>query len=321
MALRAIGAKGDAPRATSGRDYSVESYVKSIVDRVPSEGSPQKGQSWFVDSVNGTTTADGKTRATALSTIAAAVALASAGDTIYLSGSFNEAVTCSLAGLRFVGIGTGPKQAIWTAPTVAGSWCLKISAEFVEVRNIYFKPVIYTTSGVPSAIYLTGANWAQIKDCRFQGQTGSYKAIYAPAADCDNVHIKNCEFFYLNTATHGAAIWGVNAGGVQFSGWVIEGCKFHSCLTAIKASMRCGTIKNCEFVEYGVNPAGAVAQLMSLGIDLSGTDGTNSGCNVVTGCNLGGTYNATLYKVGATGDQWAGNFNVLTGGVTAANPS
>jgi hypothetical protein len=136
--------------------------------------------------------------------------------------------------------------------------------------------------------------------------------------DSDNVKIKNCDFFYMNTATNGIAIKGVEAGGLNYSGWMIEGCKFHSCLQGIDVSMRAGTIKNCEFVEYGVNPAGAVAQLMSLGIDLSGT---NSGANVVTQNSLGGTYNATLYKVGASGDQWAGNYNVITGGLTAANPS
>jgi hypothetical protein len=55
-----------------------------------------------------------------------------------------------------------------------------------------------------------------------------------------------------------------------------------------------------------------------MGIDLSGT---SSGCNMVTENQLGGAYSATLYVVGASGVQWAGNFNVLTGGVTAANPS
>lgn len=280
------------------------------------------GNVWYVDSVNGSDTDnDGSSLEQAFATIATAVAAAAAGDTIFLKGSFNEAVTCALEGLQIIGIGNGPKQAQWTAPTVADSHCLKITANYVEVCNIYFRPVVYTSSGVPSGIHLSGANWANIHHCRFQGRTGSYKAIYAPAADCDNVHIENCEFFYMNTATHGAAIWGVNAGGVQFSGWVIRNCNFQSCLTAIKLSCRCATIVGNTIAEYGINPAGALAQLLALGIDLAGTDATNSGGNCVWGNQLGGTYNATLYKVGTTGDQWAGNYNVLTGGVTAANPS
>lgn len=280
------------------------------------------GNVWYVDSVNGSDTDnDGTSLDQAFATIAVAVAAAAAGDTILLKGSFNEAVTCALEGLRFIGIGTGPKQAQWTAPTVAGSHCLKITANYVEVSNIYFRPVVYTTSGVPSGIHLSGANWAMIHDCRFQGRTGSYKAIYAPAADCDNVHIENCEFYYMNTATHGAGIWGVNAGGVQFSGWVIRNCHFHSCVTAIKLSCRMATITGCTIAEYGVNAAGAVAAVLALGIDLSGTDATNSGANAVWNNQLGGTYNATLYKVGASGDQWAGNYNVISGGLTAANPT
>jgi hypothetical protein len=251
-------------------------------------------------------------------TIAEAVAAASENTTIYIRGSFNEAVTCSLAGVRFIGVGTGPKQAIWTAPTVAGSFCLSPAANYIEVANIYFKPVIYTTSGTPSALRLSGANWLNVHDCRFQGQIGSHAAIYSPVCDSDNVRIENCQFYYMNTATYGIAILGVEAGGLSYSGWVVKNCFFHSCLKCIDANMRCGTIVGCVFNEYGINPAGAIAQLMTLGIDLSGT---SSGCNAVYDNQLGGTYGASLYVVGASGDQWAGNFNVLTGGVTAINPA
>jgi hypothetical protein len=276
------------------------------------------GTIYCVDSANGVDTNPGTSWGAPLLTIAAAVALAAAGDTILLKGSFNEAVTCSLAGVRFIGVGTGPKQAIWTAPTVAASFCLSPAANYIYVENIYFKPVIYTTSGVPSAIRLSGSNWLTIKGCRFQGQTNSYTAIYSPVCDSDNVHILDCGFYYLNTATNGCAILGVEAGGLSYSGWVVKDCIFHSCLKCIDVNMRAGTITGCTFNEYGINPAGAITQLMSLGIDLSGT---SSGCNAVWGNSLGGTYNATLYKVGASGDQWAGNFNVITGGLTAANPA
>lgn len=276
---------------------------------------------WYVNSVTGNDSYSGKSAVSPKLTIAAAVALASAGDTIFIRGSFDEAVTCSLAGVQFIGVGTGPQQSQWTAPTVAGSHCLKITGEQCLVENIKFRPVTYTTSGVPAGIHLSGANYTTIRKCRFQGKTGSYKAIYCSAADTDNVTIEDCEFIYLNTATHGAAIWGVNAGGVSFSGWKILRNTFHSCVTAIKLSCRAATIVGNTIAEYGINPAGAVAQLLALGIDLAGTDSTNSGANAVWGNQLGGTYNATLYKVGASGDQWGGNFNVITGGLTAANPA
>ena len=58
--------------------------------------------------------------------------------------------------------------------------------------------------------------------CRFQGQTGSYNAIYAPTATSDNVHIVGNEFYDLNTAGNGCGILGVEAGGLSFSGWQIR---------------------------------------------------------------------------------------------------
>lgn len=294
---------------------NLNSYFGQRLGPIPSQ---RKGTTRYVDSTTGNDDNDGLSWASAKLTIASAVSDAAAGDTIMLLGSFNEAVTCSTASVRFVGAGPTPKDCQWTAPTVAASFCLKPSANYITVENIYFKPVIYTTSGVPSALRLSGSNWLLVKGCRFQGQTGSYTAIYSPVCDSDNVHIVDCEFFYMNTATNGIAILGAEAGGLSYSGWTIERCKFHSNLKHIDMNFRAGTIIDSVFLEYGVNPAGSIAQLTTMGIDLSGTGG---GANVVTRNTLGGTYSATLYVVGASGDVWAGNFNVLTGGVTAANPA
>lgn len=274
------------------------------------------GDTWFVDSVNGDDANDGNSWATAFKTITAAVAAAAADDTIFLKGSFTEAVTVSVAGLQLIGVGTGTKQAQWGA--AADAVCLTIAAAYVEVRGIYFKPPAYAANRSAAAICLSGANHARIIGNRFQGQIGSQIAIHSPVCDSDNVWILGNEFCYLNTATYGTAILGVEAGGLNYSGWRICDNLFQSCLKAIDVSCRVAEIVGNTIGEYGVNPAGAIAQLLSLGIDLSGT---NSGGNMVHGNQLGGAYSATLYKVGAAGDQWAGNWNVLTGGVTAANPA
>lgn len=291
------------------------------VDNVPSFKAAlaevqQQGNVWYVDSVNGSDDDnDGTTLDQAFATIAAAVAVAAAHDTIYVRGSFDEEVTVSLAGLRIIGLGNTPKCAQWTG--AADETCLTISAEHVLVANIYFRPPAYS-SGTPAAIKLSGANHARIVGCQFQGRTASHKAIYSAVASSDNVHIIGCEFRYMNTATHGVAILGVEAGGLSYSGWRIKDCLFHSCVTAINICGRVCEITGNTILEYGINAAGAVAAVLALGIDLSGT---SSGGNAVWGNQLGGTYDATLYKVGASGDQWAGNFNVLSGGVTAANPA
>ncbi len=273
------------------------------------------GNIYYVNSATGSDSNSGRSWVKPFLTIAYAVAQAAAGDTIAILGSFTEAVTVAKAGLRIVGCGTGPNQAIWTAATDA--ICLTIGAANVLVQNIKFQPPA-RTAGTPAAIKLSAASYATIRGCRFQGKATAYYAIYSPVCDSDNVTVEDCEFIYMNTAAVGTAILGVEAGGLSYSAWKIRRNVFNSCVKAIDINGRICEITDNLFLEYGISAAGAVAAVMALGIDLSGT---SSGANVVTRNQLGGTYDSTLYKVGASGDQWAGNFNVLAGGVTAANPT
>ncbi len=305
-------------RKQGGNELVIASGGKLTVEAGGIVAGIASGTLYFCDSVNGLDTNAGTAFASAFKTIAAALAVAVAGDTIYLKGSFSETATVSVAGLSLIGLGTGPKQAQWTSAVDTAT--LTIAAAYVRVENIYFKPPAYSASTTygPCAILLSGANWAQIVGNRFQGQTASYEAIYSPVCNSDNVHIVGNEFFYMNTGTYGAAILGVEAGGLSYSGWVIRDNIFQSCVTAININGRACTITGNTIAEYGINAAGAIAAVLALGIDLSGT---SSGANCVWNNQLGGTYNATLYKVGASGDQWAGNRNVISGGTTAANPS
>lgn len=257
----------------------------------------------YVDSVNGADGNDGHKPTRALATITRAVALAEAGDTILMKGSFSEAVTVSKAGLRLIGVGTMPKECQWTSGEDTVS--LTIGANYVEVSNIYFKPPAYS-AGTPAAIQIGGANHAFIHDCRFQGQTASHNAIYSPVCNSDNVRIWDCEFQYMNTATSGAAILGVEAGGLSYSAWDIRRCTFASCVTAVNICGRVCRVEGNTFMEYGVNAAGSVAAVCTKALDLSGT---SSGGNVVFGNVFAGDYDAdTLYTAGASGDCWVGNW-------------
>lgn len=257
----------------------------------------------FVDATNGNDGNDGNSPRRPLATITRAVAVAEAGDTIFLMGSFSEAVTCSKAGIRFVGLGTMPKQAQWTSG--ADTTTLTISANYVEVANIYFKPPAYS-SGTPAAIKLSEANHAFIHDCRFQGQTASHNAIYSPVCNSDNVRIWDNEFQYMNTATNGAAILGVEAGGLSYSAWDIRRNSFFSCVTAININGRVCRVEGNVFMEYGINADGSVAAVCTKALDLSGT---SSGGNCVFGNVFAGDYNAdVLYTAGASGDVWVGNW-------------
>lgn len=237
-------------------------------------------------------------------TIAAAVAAASAGDAIAILGSFDESVTCSLAGITFFNPTNIPKRAIWDYTTVDGT-CLNMSANYITVDGIYFKPPAYSAV-IPAAIKLSGANHGVIQNCRFQGKTASHNAIYSAVADSDNVKILNNQFHYMNTATSGAAILGLEAGGLSYSAWEIINNFFHSCVTAVNINGRVCEVRDNTFMEYGISAAGAVAAVCTLALDLSGT---SSGGNNVTGNTMMGDYaQAGLYKPGASGDCWLGNF-------------
>lgn len=293
---------------------------QDILPAIEAIGS--KGTMRYVDGTDGSDAKDGLSWATAYKTLTVAVAAAAAGDTILVRGSITESVTVALAGLSIVGVGTTPRDACYWNPVAGNDKVnLTINAQHVRVENLYFRPGPKSATYSACIVLGTGASHARIVNNRFQGSTGAYYAIYSPAVGADNVHVIGNEFMYFNTATHGSAIRGVNAGGVNYSGWRICDNAFLHCVTAIFLSCRGALITGNTIAEYGVNPAGSVAQLLALGIDLSGTDTTSSGANCVWGNQLGGTYNATLYKVGASGDQWGGNWNVLTGGVTAANPT
>jgi hypothetical protein len=267
-------------------------------------------KAYFVDSVNGAADHSGLKAVQPMATVAAAVAACAAGDTIFIKGSFSEAVTCAKAGVRFIGIGTGPNEASWTMVSGTNSttdgWCLKINANGVLVENIKFRPPAYKSAGVPTGIYLdASAAYSVIRNCRFQGRTGSYKAVYG-VTPVDNITIEGCEFIYMNTATHGCAIYMPAATGLACSNWQIKNCVFNSCLADIDIDGRtCLLEGNKHFID-GLKADGTFASAVTgQAIDLSGTD---TGANVVTKCTLGGTYNLATYKPGAGGDTWMGNY-------------
>jgi hypothetical protein len=286
---------------------------------IPVIGSGQvpvtNGKYYFVDGTNGSDNSAGQDLTTSLKTIAAAAALVAANDTILVfPGTYTEAaVTISVAGVRIIGMGASPKQVVWTSATDVKS--LTLAAANCEVANIQFTPPTYT-AGIPASIALSSANYAYIHNCRFQGQAGSWNAIYSAVCNSDNVRIENNEFMYLNTATYGAAILGVEAGGLSYSGWRIKGNVFESCVTAVNINGRVCTVEGNHFAINGINAAGAGAAVCTKALNLSGT---SSYGNMVHGNYLGGTYGASLYTVGASGDDWSGNWNIA--GVTAANPA
>jgi len=277
-----------------------------------------KGTCYYVDGTDGDDDNDGLTWSGAKKTIADAAALLVAGDTLFIKGSFNEAVEVDVDGVSIIGVGTTTNQALWTAPDTTAP-CLTISAAAdVLVRNIKFRPAVAN-----AGIELEGASHqATIVDCRFQGKADSIWGIKTDGAQ-DNVKILNCEFYYNNTATDGCAIYGHTYDGAEPSGWIIDNCKFHSNTKHISCRMRQSIITNSYFSGKGLIAAGTMAAPDGA-IDISGA---TSGCNIVTKNFLGGDYSTDLY-VSGTDDDWVGNFSsdideaeVADNGITIAVPA
>ena len=275
------------------------------------------GTAWFANSATGADTNVGTSAATAFKTITAAVAAATAGDTIYITGSFTEAVTVTKIGLSIIGAGTGPHQATWTA--AADAVCLTLNASDCQVANIRFRPPAYS-SGAPAAIVLNNAPYARIVGNRFQGQTGSNFAIFCmlgAAYSSDDVLIAGNEFIYLNniTTVYGSAIESTAAdGGYSCSSWQIVNNIFDAPVEGVNINGRGCLIAGNIFRDKGLLAAGTMGTVTGsagskLMIDLSGT---NADCNCVVGNWLGGAYSSTLYLKGGSNDEWYGNFTVST---------
>ena len=301
--------------STARYEPNVTAYFKGlVVGGVALNSNTLKGTVRRVDSVSGSDGNDGLTWKYAFKTIAAAVAASAAGDTILCSGSFSEAVTVSLAGLKIFGATGNSADAVWTAPTVAGSFCVYVNAANVQIAGFKFRPVIYVSSGIPSAIKLGTCPYTKIMGNRFQGQVGSYAAIYAPAATCDNVEISDNEFIYMNTLTYGYAIQGVATGGLTFSNWQILRNVFNSCTNDIKLPATACILDGNKHCYYGILATGAVGAVTTgatgAGINLAGT---SSGGNLVTNNTLGApAYTLANYTPGATTDSWMGNKAAIT---------
>jgi hypothetical protein len=271
--------------------------------------NPVGRKTWYVDSTV-TASGNGKSWAGAFKTMTEASLVATAGDTIYVyTGTYNtnqlaESVSFAVAGLRIIGAGTNPDQAVWTG--LAGDALTIAAAADCLVANIRFRPA----SGY-SGIKMTGASrFTQILGNRFQGTTGSVNGISGDGSQAD-VSIKGNEFLYLNTASTGCAIKTVT-GTAESAGWIIDGNKFHSNTNHIKATLRQSFITNNEFAGAGLLANNSLAAPDKC-IDLTGS----TGYNMVSKNTLGGAYTTALY-VGATGDCWNGNWANATA-TTAPN--
>jgi hypothetical protein len=267
-----------------------------------------RGHIYYVSSLV-TASGGGSSWATAFKTITEAVAVAVAGDTIYIySGAgtahqFAESVSVAVGGLRIIGAGSGPDEAVWTG---SGAAALTITAvEGCLVQNIRFRPA----NGYAGISLVGASSYTTIQGCRFQGQTGSLYGIVSDGRQ-SGVRILNNTFLYMNVASNGAGIYAPIYGTTaENAAWLIAGNDFHSNTRHIKGNFRYTIIRDNTFAGNGLIAAGSIAAPDKC-VDLTVATGS-VGCNMVTRNTLGGLYTTALY-VAATNDCWFGNFCNIT---------
>lgn len=124
------------------------------------------------------------------------------------------------------------------------------------------------------------------------------------------VHIKDSRF----TRMSGSGAAGIKCTSTSVAvplEWIIEDSHFHNNASHILSSMSYSTIRRNIFGRFTA----------TLSIDIDDQPSANQGeYNVITGNYLSGTYGATAYPPGSN-NEWAGNFNSLSGGITAADPA
>jgi len=262
-------------------------------------GSNSKGKSWYVSSASGVDTNDGRSWTTPYLTIQTAVTAASAGDTIYLQGTFTEAVTCSTSSLTFIGAGPTVQDNIWMQ-SATGQTLLTLTGKNCKFYNIKF--YIPQTGGI--GINMVAADYTIIEGCYFQGRTGSLQAILNNGGS--HCKIIGNDFSYMNTASTGAAILGVTYTTIP-SGWEIAYNNFSGNLRHISMTIRNSFIHDNLFQAVGLGPTNASLTATTLLDTYTGSAG-NGEYNIVTrNMFQGGTYQASAGYVANATDNWYGN--------------
>lgn len=297
---------------------------KAGVDR---RRTPFVTNTFFVDPQTGSAGADGRDPRRPISTVAAAIAKAHAGDTIYLVGNITEEVTVGpeLEDLSFIGVARRPRHADHSRDSLFSSnqgcsWRQAAShgatTPLLKLRaqGIYFENILFVPPSDAAAIYLDRNNLSGtsefdpshmwVKGCRFVGGQSGIE----DSGGCFNVRIEDCDF---QQSTDG--IKQLNSGTDVMTQWVLLDNRFELCTHAIRVSAKRWAIKGNIFGTFGSAP----------NIDLSfiaGNDALEVG-NTLFLNQLAGTYNNTNYIEGAGNtDEWGGNGNVIAGGWTAAQP-
>lgn len=285
------------------------------------------GNAWFLDTERGSDGNPGTSTEVPFATMEKALEEADTGDVIYFTGDVREELVGSnlVFDLTIVGCGNSPHHpdlpatgyrsgaATWRPPAspTAATPLIKVRGRGWRFINILFDcPVdaaaIYLERNASSGTDEYDASHASIYDCRFDaGLVGIQNA-----GGCGFVTVAG-NFFRGMTGSGSAGIKCTSTSVAVPLSWNINNNRFFNNASHILSSMSYSSIKENVFGR-------ATATLV---VDIYDQPSAGQGeYNVITNNYLPGTYQATNYPAGSN-NEWAGNFNSLSGGVTAADPA
>lgn len=190
------------------------------------------GKEYFVSSVLGSSSNNGKSWGSAKATIAQALALCAAGDVIYVAEDHAETITAAagidlnIAGVSVIGLGRGSRKPTITMGTSTAA-TFKMSAANILVAGLRF------VNNIDSLVKFVdiAADDANIEDCEFIGSSAKeFISGVNIGTTYDNTKIRRCRFIQptdpagTNAAANTGAIYLVDSENVE-----IEDCEFRGC--------------------------------------------------------------------------------------------
>jgi len=283
-----------------------------------------KGKIWYVNAGSAVgSNGSGTSWATAFRTMAEAFAVITSGDVIFTSGKVLEQLVTPVQvfDVRVIGIGpanrhadstpVGGNQATsqWGPPAsgaVSGQATVRVLQQGWSFEHILFTMESSTAAGIEicrnaaSGDSERDASHTHVYDCKFAGAgvgiRGGVSGLFTEIPN--HVRIER-NVFIDNT-------YGIRA-QIQCQRWVIKDNEFQANTNHIVAALGASFIYQNIFGSFTTDS-----------IELPG----GQGLNIVTKNYLSGTYSsAGGYTVANANDEWAGNYNTLSGGITVSDPA
>lgn len=246
------------------------------------------GNTWYVNSTDGASGNPG-TKAQPKATVDQAINIASAGDTIVVLPGHAEDldaagdITVDVAGLTFIGLGTGSRRPQITWAAAAATMAISVAnitfvnfdfiAGFADVTKMIdvtaggnlvfdscnFKEEDTDLNFVDCIAIATGLAGFHFYNCHFRGGDASNDSFITGAGTIDELELKGCTL-YMNTA-QAAAVGLIDSVG-NTTNVDIDNCRFRSNVDGalfvdFNGAANSGCISNCYF--SSIDTAGAVA--------------------------------------------------------------